>query len=111
MGAHMRTESADALLLLLPLLLMVGLSLSGCATDKPPAPDLKRDHEAISRILDAAVLHATPWSEFTKALPAVRAYSSVDSAWTDGITFFVRYKNGGIVSWTAPPQPSTQDKR
>lgn len=68
-------------------------------------PDIRRDHEAISRILDAAILSEQPAREFQKALAEVRTFPSVDSAWTDGYTFFVMYKQGGLVSWTAPPEP------
>jgi len=79
--------------------------LCGCLSETSRDSDIRRDHEAISQILDAAVLSEHPASEFQKALPRVRAFPSVDSAWTDGIHFFVLYNNGGLVSWSAPLDP------
>lgn len=107
----MRTETAGFLPLMLTALSLAVLVLFGCASEKPGALDVKRDHEAISRILDAAVLSNEPARAFEKALVVVRSYSSVDSAWTDGFTFYVNYKSGGTVSWTAPPDPTTQGKQ
>jgi len=83
------------------LLLSLAL-LAGCAHEESQTSAIHRDHEAISRLLDAALLSDNPRREFQNALPRVRAYATVDSAWTDGTTFFVLYKEGGIVSWTAP---------
>jgi len=110
MNAHMRNDSTDfpPVLSLLPALVL--LIFAGCVSQTPGAFNVKADHEAISRILDAAVLSSTPAREFEKALPEVRAFASVDSAWTDGTTFFVKYRNGGgPVSWTAPPDSTPQD--
>lgn len=70
---------------------------------------MQRDHEAINQILSAAVLSDQPAKEFQKALTPVRSFPSVDSAWTDGTSFFVRYKKGGMVAWTAPPEPHSED--
>ena len=64
---------------------------------------MKRDHEAISSLLDKAILSENPKQEFASALEKVRTYSSVDSAWISGSSFFVKYKQGGVVSWTIPP--------
>jgi hypothetical protein len=108
MFAHMRTIAADHLPSVLSFLVLGLYLLCGCSPEKPGTIDIRRDHEAISRILDAAVLSDAPAREFRKALPAVRLYPSVDSAWTDGLAFYVQYKNGGIVSWTAPPLPTIQ---
>lgn len=86
------------------LLLLVALS-SGCANETSQNSALRRDHEAISRLLDAALLSDDPRQEFQSALPKVRAFSTVDSAWIDGHTFYVVYKQGGLVSWTARLEP------
>ncbi len=66
---------------------------------------IKRDHESISSVLDKALLSANPKLEFENALEKVRAYPSVDAAWISGFSFFVKYKEGGIVSWTIQPSP------
>lgn len=64
---------------------------------------VKRDNAEISKILDAALLSEAPIDSFRVALPKVQSYPTVDSAWIDGSTFFVKYKQGGIVSWIATP--------
>jgi hypothetical protein len=106
--ALMRTMLAGFLSLVVPSLMMGALLFCSCSAEKQGAMDIRRDHEAISQLLDSAVLSDSPAREFLKALSAVRGYASVDSAWIDGVSFFVRYKNGGIVTWTAPPQPPIQ---
>jgi hypothetical protein len=85
-------------------MLLLVVLLGGCMHEASHAPDIRRDHEAISRILDAAILSEQPTREFQNALTKVRAFPSVDSAWTDGNTFFVVYKQGGLVSWSAHPE-------
>jgi hypothetical protein len=75
-----------------------------CAFEGVHTSGISRDHAAISKLLDAALLSDNPRSEFQTILPEVRSFSAVDSAWTDGTTFFVRYREGGIVSWTVPPE-------
>ena len=85
------------------LLLSLAL-LGGCAQhEESQTSAIHRDHEAISQLLDAALLSEDPRREFQNALPRVRAFATVDSAWMDGNSFFVVYKEGGLVSWTAPP--------
>jgi hypothetical protein len=105
----MRTEAARVLLLILTLLMLVPATIPGCAGETSGSFDVKRDHEAINRILSAAVLSDQPDREFRKALTSVRSFPSVDSAWTDGTSFFVRYRKGGTVTWTAPPEPNTEN--
>jgi hypothetical protein len=65
---------------------------------------IKRDHEQIGAILDRALLSETPMEAFHAALDTVRAFPSVDSAWITSSSFFVRYKHGGVVSWTISPR-------
>ncbi len=89
------------------LLLFLALH-GGCAHEESHTSAIRRDHAAISRLLDAALLSEHPRREFQDALPRVRAFATVDSAWTDGNTFFVIYKEGGLVSWTAPPERNVQ---
>jgi hypothetical protein len=93
---------------LLSYLVFGGLIFCACSSQKSGSLDIRRDHEAIGNILDAAVLSDSPPAEFKKALVTVRSYASVDSAWIDGANFYVKYKNGGIVTWTAPPQSRSQ---
>jgi hypothetical protein len=107
--SRLRTSAAGIPLLVLVVLIPVMPMLLGCSGERTGAVDMKHDHEAISRILDAAVLSDKPSREFQKALAPVRAFSSVDSAWTDGTSFFVKYINGGVVTWTAPPEPRIQE--
>ena len=95
-------RARDIVALLNTLLLFLAL-LGGCAHEESQTSAIHRDHEAISRLLDAALLSEDPRREFQNALPRVRAFAAVDSAWTDGNSFFVIYKEGGLVSWTATP--------
>lgn len=82
--------------------LLIAVLFGGCAQETSRPPDIRRDHQTISRILDAAMLSDHPTLEFRKALDTVRTFSSVDSAWTDDTHFYVRYRGGGIVIWSAP---------
>jgi hypothetical protein len=102
----MRTEATLLLFLTFAVFTLVLPKFCGCAGERPGTFDVKRDHEAISRILDAALLSDKPTQEFQRALVTVRSFASVDSAWTEGVSFYVKYRNGGIVSWTAPPKPT-----
>jgi hypothetical protein len=97
------TDRVGATIPPFPSLLLLLVLLAGCAHEASHTSAIQRDHEAISRLLDAALLSDNPRREFQDALPRVRAFATVDSAWTDGNTFFVVYKEGGLVSWTAPP--------
>jgi hypothetical protein len=105
---HSSAVSVGRCSLLLPLLFVGGFIFSACSPEKSGSIDIRRDHEAISRILDAAVLSDSPSAEFKKALTVVRSYASVDSAWIDGANFYVKFKSGGIVTWTAPPHSRSQ---
>jgi hypothetical protein len=68
------------------------------------ADTLKRDHEEISTLLDRALLSESPIDTFKVLTGKIRSYPSVDSAWVEGGTFFVKYKNGGTVTWTITNQ-------
>jgi hypothetical protein len=63
---------------------------------------IKKDHAEIAAMLDRALLSATPIDSIKSIIADVRSYPSVDSAWLSGSSFFVKYKKGGIVSWTVP---------
>ena len=77
-------RARDIVALLNTLLLFLAL-LGGCAQhEESQTSAIHRDHEAISRLLDAALLSEDPRREFQNALPRVRAFAAVDSAWTDG---------------------------
>jgi len=97
------TDRARTVVAPLNTLLLLFALLGGCTHQESQTDAIRRDHEAISRLLDAALLSDNPRREFQNALPRVRAFATVDSAWTDGTTFFVVYKEGGLVSWTVPP--------
>ena len=79
------------------------VAFAACRTPESQVADnLKRDHEAIASILDKALLDENPKRAFESSLEKIRSYASVDSAWISGLSFFVKYKEGGIVSWTIP---------
>jgi hypothetical protein len=88
------------------ILAAVLLTASSC---KPPEEQnvtrLKQDHEEITKILDRAMLSDAPVDSFKAAFERVKKYPSVDSVWISGVSFFIKYKQGGIVSWTVPPKP------
>jgi hypothetical protein len=92
--------------LILRIMTMFLLALAGCGQHDSQGTDgMKRDDAEITRLLDAALLSQAPIDSFKTLLSKVQSYPSVDSAWISGVTFFVKYKQGGIVSWTAPPPP------
>ncbi len=64
--------------------------------------NIQQDHAEISKLLDEAILSEDPLRSFHAVLPKIQSFASVDSAWISGNTFYVRYKNAGNVSWTAP---------
>lgn len=74
----------------------------GCAV-RDSYDSVKRDHARISAMLDAALLSKEPKLSFTALIDTVGSFPSVDSAWVEGTTFFVKYRDGGTLMWTAPP--------
>ncbi len=58
------------------------------------------DHKKIKTLLDEALLSNDPMMDFKRLLPEIREYSTVDSAWISGLTFYVKYKKSGVVTWT-----------
>lgn len=98
---------------IITLLPMILVGFMTCGHHDSQGPDsLKRDHAEISKILDAAMLSEAPVDSFHSALRKVQSYPTVDSAWIDGLTFFVKYKHGGIVSWIVPPPtPNTPNNK
>lgn len=86
-------------------MLLLGAMFATCGSSESQHGNaIKRDHEQIGAILDRALLSETPMQAFHAALDTVRAFPSVDSAWITSSSFFVRYKHGGVVSWTIAPQ-------
>jgi hypothetical protein len=94
-----------SLLLLASLLLSFTVPFfAGCVRNVSEAEKLRLDHEEIEAILDKALLSDNPAQEFISVLPRVRSYGSVDSAWIEGKTFYVKYTHGGTVTWIVPPE-------
>lgn len=85
------------------LLLLCCIGFAACAGGHGDEDAIKRDHAAIAALLDKALLEPDPRRAFEQALPVVRTYASVDSAWISGSTFIVAYKGGGTVTWMVPP--------
>jgi hypothetical protein len=79
------------------------MSFSSCTDSKNSKSKLKSEHEEIAAIMDKALLGNDPVQSFHDALPRIRAYASVDSAWISGMALYVKYVEGGIVSWSASP--------
>ncbi|MCX6283487.1 MAG: hypothetical protein NTW31_04530 [Bacteroidetes bacterium] len=79
--------------LLLPLMLM-----TNC---KPPESKniIKDEYQQIKKILDKAMSSDNPLQKFHQELPRIQKFSTVDSAWVTNIAFFVRFREGGTVSW------------
>ena len=64
---------------------------------------IESDHKKIKAILDKALLSNDPIKSFNEAVPKIKEYPTVDSVWVSGTTFYVKYKKGGLVSWTVSP--------
>ncbi|GEM_PF-3180062 len=92
---------------------LASMIFTTCGQSESHTPiDIKRDHAEISKLLDNVLLTASPVDSFQVLLQKVRSYPSVDSAWINGKNFFVQYKGGGIVSWTAPTiEPKTKGEQ
>lgn len=60
---------------------------------------MKSDYQSIKIILDSAIISNEPNRKFMEALPKVKQFSTVDTAWINGSSFFVKFKKGGTVSW------------
>lgn len=82
-----------------------------CKESEIPKSTIRGDHEEIKAILDKALLSDDPIQSFQEALPRIRKFSSVDSAWVKGLTLYVKYNKGGIVSWSASPNDLTKTKK
>lgn len=86
------------------LIMVVGcVVVAACSGRQTEMEVIKRDHAAIAALLDKALVEPDPLQAFERALPTVRSFASVDSAWISGSTFFVAYKGGGKVTWMIPP--------
>lgn len=64
---------------------------------------MKDEVQQIKSILDKSLLDEDPSKSFKEVLPKIRSYSSVDSAWTTNMAFFVKFKKGGTMSWIITP--------
>ncbi|MGB4414678.1 MAG: hypothetical protein WBI53_07310 [Paludibacter sp.] len=60
---------------------------------------MKSDYQSIKIILDSAIVSDEPNRKFREALPKVKQFSTVDSAWINSSSFFVKFKKGGTVTW------------
>ncbi|MEI7661619.1 MAG: hypothetical protein WCK34_05465 [Bacteroidota bacterium] len=58
----------------------------------------------IKAILDHAVLSENPMKRLSEALPKVRQFASVDSAWITGNGIFVKFSKGATISWIVNPE-------
>ncbi len=83
-------------------ILAVIIVSSGCCGSSDTSMDIRKDHAAIKELMDKSILSADPIASFQVNLPTVRSFTSVDSVWVSGRVFYVQYKKGGLVSWTAP---------
>lgn len=79
----------------------------GCAHRTVEHADLGAAYDAVSRILDPALLAPDPLGALGDSLPHVRALAAVDSAWISDSTAFVHLHGGGTVSWSARGAPAT----
>ncbi len=82
---------------------LASITFATCGqTDSQHNSNIKHDNVEISKMLDQAILSPSPVDSFQVLLPKIRSYPTVDSAWINGRNFFVQYKGGGVLSWTAP---------
>jgi len=72
--------------------------------------EIESDHKEIKKILDEALLSNEPIIKLNEAIPKINKYSTVDSVWFSGLTIFVKYKKGGLVSWSISPENLNKEK-
>jgi hypothetical protein len=75
--------------------------LAGCQQPRDLTLDIKKDHAAIKQLADSALVSEEPLRSLQALLPKIRSFPAVDSAWMSGSALFVRYRGGGLVSWSA----------
>lgn len=96
-------------------LLLVGTCflVPACRESKDSKTSMVNQHKEIKTLLDKAQASDDPIKAFQMALPEIQRYAVVDSAWISGLTIYVRYRDGGIVSWMINPQdlPQNREKR
>lgn len=63
---------------------------------------MKTDINTITKQMDEALMSDDPLSEFKKLLPKIKQYKTVDSTWITGYSVWVKFKDGGKLSWIIP---------
>jgi len=84
--------------ILLPVIIFTFVTTS-CKCKSVGSSEMKNDYAKIDAILDKALLSDNPHKGFQIALPEVKKFQSVDTAWINGNVFSVKFKMGGTVTW------------
>ncbi len=82
--------------------LIVILLLSAFSCQTQTSVQMLKDHESLQQKIDDAILKEDPMKEVQELLPQIQKYDIVDSAWIDGYSFWIQYKNGGKQMWLIP---------
>jgi|WetSurMetagenome_2_1015567.scaffolds.fasta_scaffold00317_17 hypothetical protein len=77
---------------------------SFCGGKKVVDTGMHADYASIDGLAKNALLGDNPVESLRALMPAIRERRSVDSVWILGGTLYVRYKNAGLVSWSAEPK-------
>jgi len=73
---------------------------SGCGSSK--LHKMENDITIIRNKMDEALLTDNPMEAYKKLLPEIMKDTLVDSAWITGYTVWVKFKEGGKMSWFVP---------
>jgi hypothetical protein len=65
---------------------------------------IESDHKKIKAMMDDALLSADPIKRFDELFPKIISHPRVDSVWISGTTLYLKYKKGGLVSWSVTPE-------
>ena len=105
-------ETTTRKLHLISLLILIGFfsCQSNQVQTKSIAGHMKTELTEIKSLIDKALLSDNPIAEFKNLLPKVKEYKSIDSAWMTNSAFYVKVKNGAVLSWLIQPDKANSKK-
>jgi len=62
--------------------------------------NIESDHKQIKEICDKALISNNPEEQFQKAISKIKDFKTVEKVWFLSNTLYVKYKDGGQVSWS-----------
>ncbi len=101
------------------IVLLLGLVIFSCKKDEvtgpgetpaPPSPlsdaqkaEISQAYKTIATSADSGLLAIDPISTFQSRLASYQSNPAVEAAWISNSSLFVKFKNGGTISWSVIP--------